>query len=324
MTFSYQEIKEKFESHLIKYPLDGEPPLLYEAANYIMAIGGKRIRPVLVLMAYNLFNDHVDNALNAALAVEVLHNFTLVHDDILDQATLRRTHATVHEKYGMDRAILSGDLMLIHVYKLLENYLGHPHFPEIYSGMNKIGIQICEGQDYDMLFEDRNDVNIDEYIKMISFKTAVLLGYSLQAGALLGGANKKDSEHLYQFGLNLGLAFQLKDDLLDVFGDEQKVGKRKGGDILQNKKTYLYLKAIELADEKQRAQLIKLYSVKTESEDKVESVIRIFRDLHVAEYSSQLQEAYQLLAFSHLDAINKGNRAEPLKNLCDLLLNRKS
>lgn len=324
MQYSYREIKDKFDLFLIESPLTGETVKLYEAANYILRIGGKRIRPVMVLMAYNLYKKEVEDAMYAALAVELFHNFTLVHDDIMDKATLRRTHKTVHEKYGVNKAILCGDLMLIHVYELLQKYLGYEQFSELFNSLNQTGIQICQGQEMDMEFENRTDVSIEDYLKMVSYKTAVLLAYSLQCGALLGGASKKDSLHLYQFGLNLGIAFQLQDDILDVFGITESVGKIKGGDILQNKKTYLYLKALELGDKNQKERLINLYSIDKNRDKKIKEVTDIFKAVHVEEYSNQLQEAYQQLAFSHLDAIEMNVSGAELKKLCMQLLNRTS
>jgi geranylgeranyl diphosphate synthase type II len=324
MQYNYEELKQKFVSHLKTSPLHGETPVLYEAANYILGLGGKRIRPILVLMAYNLYKDEVDEVLNAALGIEIFHNFTLVHDDILDEARFRRSKETVHVKYGLNRAILSGDLMFIYVYKLFNDYLSHKNFKTIFEVFNNTGIKICEGQEMDMNFESRIDVSIEEYLTMISYKTAVLLGCALQIGALMGDASIEESEHLYHFGLNLGIAFQLQDDKLDVFGEVEKVGKVKGGDILQNKKTYLYLKALELADQNQKNRLIQLYTSKTEDKEKVKEVTKLFRNLHVEEYSNQLQEAYQTLAFSHLDAVGLGSSVEQLRKVSELLLNRKS
>src|ERR1700761_9383330 len=226
------------------------PAALYEPISYILSIGGKRMRPALLLMACDLFGGDVDDALAPALAIEVFHNFTLMHDDIMDNAPLRRGRTTVHERWNKNVAILSGDVMLIEGYKLMMQVKDHL-LRQILDIFNNTAVDVCEGQQIDMEFEQRNDVTIKEYINMIRLKTAVVLGGALKIGALLGGASTKDANLLADFGVNLGLAFQLQDDILDVYGNPEKFGKQVGGDIIANKKTYLLLKALELADETQ-------------------------------------------------------------------------
>lgn len=217
-----------------------EPISLYEPISYTMALGGKRVRPALLLMANDLFGGTANRALNAALAIEIFHNFTLVHDDIMDNAPVRRGKPTVFKKWNVPTAILSGDVMLVEAYQLLCDY--EPELlPHLLKLFNKTAVEVCEGQQYDMLFENASDVSIDDYLKMIELKTAVLLGASLKMGALIAKATRNDAQHLYEFGKNIGVAFQLMDDILDVYGDPKKFGKQVGGDILANKKNILII-----------------------------------------------------------------------------------
>lgn len=267
----YQEAIVHF---LAKNNQHKEPKNLYEPIAYILGLGGKRLRPALVIAAANTYGATISEALPAAAAVEVFHNFTLVHDDIMDDAALRRGHATVHEKWNLNTGILSGDAMLIEAYKYLEAYQ-----PELALALlkvfNKTALEVCEGQQYDVDFEAREDVTEHEYLQMIQFKTAVLVGAALQMGALVGGASKKDSETLYNFGLLLGTAFQIQDDYLDAFGSPENFGKTVGGDIIENKKTLLYIKAFELADTSQKEQLRVAYSLKN-TEEKITTVKKLF------------------------------------------------
>jgi geranylgeranyl diphosphate synthase type II len=297
-------LKEQFEQYLTNHPLTREPVNLYSPADYILSIGGKRMRPVFVLLGCRLFGKEPAEALPAALAVEVFHSFTLLHDDIMDNAGLRRGKPTVHEKYGLNTAILTGDVMMIQSYQYLLDYRQPELVNSLLQIFNKMAFEVCEGQQLDMDFEKRSDVTLTEYIQMITLKTSVLVAASIQMGSVIAGATEEDQHHLYQFALNFGIAFQLQDDVLDTFGDSDKVGKRIGGDILQNKKTYLYLKALELADQQQQERLIHLYSqTETVSEEsKIQEVTAIFRQTLVQEYTAQLVEAYRDLALSHLEA----------------------
>ena len=292
-----------------------------------MGAEGKRIRPALTLMACEMFSGDYKKALPVALAIEVFHNFTLVHDDIMDNADLRRGRESVHVKYDIPTAILSGDAMVMLSFKyLMDAELPADKAVELFNTMTHMGITLCEGQQLDVDFENRMDVSIDEYLRMIDGKTAVLLGAALKMGGITGGASEAAAEHLYQFGKNIGIAFQIQDDVLDVFGDNDKVGKMKAGDIVNNKKTYLFIKALELGSVLQKAQLIEAYSSQPEDpENKVEKVLDIFNQLGVKEYASQLKEAYLDLGKSHLDAILiEESRKKGLMKLADYLIARES
>jgi len=251
--------QDAFTSYLKQFTVDREPASLYSPINYILTLGGKRLRPVLTLMTAEIFNSDHKVALDAALSIEVFHNFSLVHDDIMDDAPLRRGKETVHEKWDLNTGILSGDAMLIMAYQLFENYK-----PDIFLDLAKLfsktALEVCEGQQYDVDFETRDNVKTSDYLKMITYKTAVLLGASMKMGAIIARASKEDQDKIYDFGKYLGIAFQLQDDYLDAFGDEIKFGKKIGGDILENKKTYLYLKAIEFLSEDKKNQLLGLYT----------------------------------------------------------------
>lgn len=298
-----------FQEYLTKNPLKRPPERLYEPADYILSLGGKRLRPVFALMGAHLFGE-VEKALKVAMAVEVFHNFTLLHDDIMDEAPLRRGQPTVHKKYNTHTAILTGDVMMIQSYQYLLDYQDPVMVKNLLDVFNKMAFEVCEGQQWDMDFETRSDVSISEYIQMITYKTSVLIAASLQMGSLVTGASLTDQTHLYEFAKNFGIAFQLQDDILDTFGDEAKVGKTIGGDILQNKKTYLYLKAYELCNEQQKERLSHLYF--SESDDlharqKISEVTQIFREVHVVEYARQVIDAYRDLALSHLSACSADN-----------------
>lgn len=323
--YSVEHLREKFNSFLGNYEFVQKPEGLYEPVDYIMKIGGKRIRPILVLMANDLFGGELVQAMNSALALEVFHNFTLVHDDIMDEADTRRGKATVHKKFGRNTAILSGDVMLIKSYGLLGETKDELLKSKLFSIFTKLSIELCEGQQLDMEFEERSDVSVEEYLHMIHMKTGVLIAGALEMGALTAGASAEDCEHIYKFGKNIGIAFQLQDDLLDTFGTFEKVGKKIGGDIVQNKKTYLYLKAIELADEDQRRELIEIYDghKNYDEAEKIGKVTKLFESLVVAEYARQVRDAYLDLAYAHLEAISqpKENKLE-LKKLGEQLVNR--
>jgi len=244
-----------FTNFLLSNPMNRAPVNLYEPADYILSLGGKRLRPVFVLIGCSLFDSKPEKALKTAMAVEIFHNFTLLHDDIMDNADIRRGKPTVHVKYNANTAILTGDVMMIQAYQYLLDNEDPILVKSLMDIFNKMAFEVCEGQQLDMDFESRDDVSIDEYIKMITLKTSVLLAASLQLGAVIGGASTTDQNHLYEFAKNFGIAFQLQDDILDTFGEASAVGKKIGGDILQNKKTYLYLKALELADAEENTKL---------------------------------------------------------------------
>ncbi len=280
-----------------------EPKNLYEPISYILNLGGKRLRPVLVLMSAEIFDAPYQKALNAALAIEVFHNFSLVHDDIMDAAPIRRGKATVHEKWDLNTGILSGDAMLINAYQLFEHYEGSI-FKELAQLFTKTAIQVCEGQQYDIDFESREDVEIEDYLKMIEYKTAVLVGASLQMGAIVAGASEDCKRSVYQYGRLLGIAFQLQDDYLDAFGNPDTFGKQVGGDIIENKKTFLYLKALENSERNEASNLEHLYSISpVDATGKIEAVKLIFEHSGAAELTRAEIKKYTKEAFAILDNI---------------------
>src|SRR5690606_34338210 len=280
---SISQYREVFLEYLDSKIINKEPANLYEPITYILQLGGKRLRPVLVLMAADIFDSSYKNALDAALAIEVFHNFSLVHDDIMDAAPLRRGKATVHERWDINTGILSGDAMLINAYQLFENYEGEI-FKELAMLFTKTAPQVCEGQQYDIDFAGREEVSIDDYLKMIEFKTAVLVGASLQMGAIIAETSAKNKQAIYEYGRLLGIAFQLQDDYLDAFGDPETFGKQVGGDIIENKKTFLYLTALQTAEKGDARQLEDLYSIQPgDTGGKVESVKHIFEKSGAAE-----------------------------------------
>lgn len=278
-----------------------EPNNLYDPIRYILSLGGKRIRPVLTLMSNELFGGNYKEALPASLAIEMFHNFTLIHDDIMDKASLRRGKETVHKKWDENIGILSGDALMILSYQMFEPYKGSIS-KKILSLFSKTALQICEGQQYDMDFETRNDVLLEEYLKMIRYKTAVLLACSLQIGAIIACAKNEDELGIYQFGLLLGLAFQLQDDYLDTFGTKD-FGKKFGGDILENKKTYLYLKVVEIASNEDRDELLMYYS-DYKGEDKIENVKNLFIKYDIPRLLLNEIENYSLQAFQEIEKLS--------------------
>jgi geranylgeranyl diphosphate synthase, type II len=280
------------------------PVELYAPCEYILQLGGKRLRPALLLMGYEMFADHPANALPAAWAVELFHNFTLMHDDIMDAAPLRRGQPTVHTRWNLTTGILSGDVMLIHAYRHLCSLERTDRIPDLIQIFNRTAIEVCEGQQMDVNFETRQDVSIPEYLRMIELKTAVLLAGALEMGARYAGAPPTEAGKLYAFGRLAGIAFQLQDDLLDTYGDPEKFGKQVGGDILQNKKTYLVLKAMENAPESDRAELRHwMSSTDFPPVEKVEAVRAIFNRNAVPEAVEKIKQSYQEEAFASLDAV---------------------
>lgn len=281
-----------------------EPKNLYEPIEYILQLSGKRIRPLLTLIASEVFSGDYKKALPAALAVEVFHNFTLVHDDIMDEAPLRRGKETVHYKWDLNTGILSGDAMLILAYQYFENYPATV-FQKLAQLFSKTAIEVCDGQQLDIDFETRNDVSIPEYIKMITLKTSVLVAAALKMGAIVAEASEEDAEMIYQYGLNLGIAFQLQDDYLDTFGDPKTFGKQVGGDIIENKKTYLYLKALELANEEEQQKLLHFYQQKLEDNSiKIKEVKRIFERCDIPALVQEKIASYTTKSFDSLKDLN--------------------
>ena len=306
--------QKQFLAYLEDYQTIREPKNLYEPIQYILNLGGKRLRPVLTLITTDCFEGDVKRALDAALAVEVFHNFSLIHDDIMDAAPLRRGHQTVHEKWGLNTGILSGDAMLIMAYQLFENYPPDV-FQKLAKLFSKIALEVCEGQQYDIDFETRNTVSITEYLKMIEYKTAVLVGAAMKMGAIIANASPEDQNRCYEFGKNLGIAFQLQDDYLDAFGDPKTFGKQVGGDIIENKKTYLYLKALEFSSKKDQQQLTQLFSSEdTDSKTKIEIVKQIFRTSGSAEATQKAISSYTKTAFDILETITI---SEPKKQILE-------
>lgn len=300
-----------------------EPVNLYEPMVYILEQGGKRLRPVLVLMATDIFEGDYRKALDAALAIEIFHNFSLVHDDIMDDAPIRRGKETVHEKWDINTGILSGDAMLINAYQLFENYDGQV-FKELAHLFTKTAIQVCEGQQYDIDFATRDNVTIEDYLLMIEYKTAVLVGASLQMGAIVAETSEDCKKAIYQYGRLLGIAFQLQDDYLDAFGDPETFGKQPGGDIIENKKTYLYLKTLEAATKSEALQLEHLYTINpADNSGKIEAVKALFESSGAAELTQKEIEKYTRQAFEILEKIEiPESKKEPLRKFGHMLMER--
>lgn len=323
MTQTLHQFQAGYEDYARKNRFEQAPSELYEPINYVLGLGGKHLRPAALLTCCHLFDQAVEKALPAAHAVEIFHNFTLLHDDVMDAAPLRRGKPTVHVKYNLSTAILSGDVMLVKAYEYLLR-LESPTLPHLLRLFTKTAVEVCEGQQMDMNFETRHDVRIEEYLKMIELKTSVLVACAMQIGALLGGASERDAERTYEFGRNLGIAFQLQDDLLDAFGDPKKFGKKVGGDIVQNKKTYLYLKALEQAPGETRQALLDWFSSPTQDETaKIAAVTGIFNRLKIRELTEELKEKYQAAALENLAAVQAPKeRKAVLENFAALLLGR--
>ena len=318
-----QFYQDAFISYLEGFTKQREPASLYSPINYILQLGGKRLRPVLTLMTAEIFNTDYNKALDAALSIEVFHNFSLVHDDIMDDAPLRRGQETVHEKWNINTGILSGDAMLIMAYQLFENYQ-----PETFQALAKLfsktALQVCEGQQYDVDFETRNDVSVSEYLKMIEYKTAVLIGAAMKMGAIVAEASKDSQNNMYEFGKNLGIAFQLQDDYLDAFGDPKTFGKQVGGDIIENKKTYLYIKALEFSSENDKNKLEHLFSNKTSNADeKITFVKQIFEVSGAPDATKKAIQEFTNKAFNVLENMSiSTDKKALLKAFGNNLMNR--
>jgi geranylgeranyl diphosphate synthase type II len=316
----FQELIEKFNQDFDTTHFPSQPATLYEPSEYFLKIGGKRIRPVLCLLGNELFSELHADAFLAAKAVELFHNFSLVHDDMMDEASLRRGQPTVHTKYDSNTALLVGDIMVIRAYEYLQPIQSN-HLSKILGLFNQTAREVCEGQQLDMDYAKRTSVTIDEYIHMITLKTSVLLAASLEMGAIIGGAGENNCKHLYEFGKKLGIAFQIQDDYLDAFGDASLFGKDAGGDIKQNKKTFLLIRALETANTEQLNKLNALLA--SDPADKVEQVLDIFRACKVDAWAEDLKQKYMQEALEHLEAIAVVSaRKKPLIDLANYLMNR--
>jgi geranylgeranyl diphosphate synthase, type II len=317
---SFEQLSQKFAEYFDHPHFPLTPASLYEPNEYFLKIGGKRVRPILCLMGNELFDDLKPDAWEVAAAIELLHNFTLIHDDIMDKAPLRRGMETVHKKYGESTAILAGDVMLVAAYDHI-NKIDASALHQILGLFNKTAREVCEGQQLDMDFEKLETVSFEQYLQMIELKTSVLLAACLKMGAILGGAGERNQNLIYDFGKKLGLAFQVQDDYLDAFGDPAKFGKQVGGDIKSNKKTFLLIRAIETATPVQQSELKKLLT--GDSPDKVTKVIQLFKECKVDEWALQLKNQFLDEAFLHLEDIAVlSKRKEALKELALFLVKR--
>jgi len=317
------QYKEDFLNYLKAEIIKKDPVNLYLPIEYIMELGGKRLRPILVLLSCDLFNEDHIKAMEAALCLEMFHNFTLLHDDIMDKADLRRGKETVHKKWNVNTGILSGDALMILAYQRLEYYEGEK-YKNLMSLFNKMALEVCEGQQLDVDFEELIEVPLDTYIKMISYKTAVLVGTSLRMGAIIAGASLEDQQKIYNFGLNLGIAFQLQDDYLDTFGNED-FGKKIGGDILEGKKTFLYIKALELANDEDRFKLLELYGNEQDEVSKIAEVKKIFLKNGLDALLTEQIEHYTLVAFQDIEGLSiESSKKQVLKSFGLGLMNRKT
>lgn len=321
---TFDEITEIVSSELEKINWTKEPRGLYEPIGYVLSMGGKRIRPALTLMACNLFSENVQPTVNTALGLEIFHNFTLLHDDIMDRADVRRGRPTVHKKWNDNTAILSGDVMQIASYQFIAK-TPVEYLKSVLDVFSQTAAEICEGQQYDVDFENRDEVKAEEYLEMIRLKTAVLLGCALQCGAWIGGAGEEDAQLLYDFGINIGLAFQLKDDLLDVYGDEATFGKRIGGDILCNKKTYLLIHALKLAKGDDAAELAKWLKISDENleNEKINAVTALYNKLGVKAICEDKMRDFYTKAVANLEKVSVlHNKKHELRKLADKLMLR--
>lgn len=316
--------QQQIEEALSKIDFNQSPADLYDPIKYTLQLGGKRLRPLMVLFGCDLFDGAITDALSAATGIEVFHNFTLLHDDIMDNAPMRRGMPSVHSKWNNNVAILSGDTMFVKSFQLMMQ-VPQACMNEVLDLFCKTAIEVCEGQQLDMDFEKQSAVGIDEYIQMITLKTSVLLACSLKTGALIAGAKNDDTTHIYEFGKNIGIAFQIQDDLLDAFGNAEKFGKKVGGDIIANKKTILYLEALQLANSDQKKQLQEIYSgnIKLSDAEKVESVKSIFTSLQIQKHIKMLIDGYYNAALSNLTLLNTTTqKKESVIAFCNQLMMR--
>lgn len=317
---TFKQLTEQFTQYFSIQHFPSVPQSLYDPCHYFLQIGGKRIRPVCCLMGNELFGIIHEDALRVATAIELFHNFTLLHDDIMDEADVRRGMATVHTKYGNNTALLAGDVMMIKAYQYLEN-IQVDYLKKILNIFNKTAVEVCEGQQLDMDYAVAEDIQLKDYLKMIELKTSVLLAASLEMGAIIGGASEGSCKHLYAFGKNLGIAFQIQDDYLDAFGNAEKFGKAIGGDIKQNKKTALFIHALEVASTEQKSALLNY--MQGNEPDKIEKVLAIFKACKVDEWATTLKEQYLQTALYHLEEVAvQSVRKKPLKDLASFLIQR--
>lgn len=321
---SLSQYHKMFTDHIKKYTISAVPENLYAPVNYILSLEGKRIRPILTLISTDIFSGSPKKALNAALAGEVFHNFSLVHDDIMDSADLRRGNTTVHKKWDNSTAILSGDVMLILAYQIFENYEPNIFVP-MATLFSKTAIKVCEGQQLDIDFEKKQEISFDEYLLMITYKTAELIGVAMKMGAIIANATTADQEKIYEFGKNLGIAFQLQDDYLDCFGNENDFGKKIGGDIIGKKKTFLYIKTLELLSGNEKSNFISLYnSPYDNSKDKITLVKDMYNKCNIENDLAVEIQKYTDSAFQILESLKlPKEKNEFLKNIGNLLVQRK-
>ncbi len=320
---SIEELLQKLNDRISQLEFGTNPHNLYEPIRYIMSLGGKRLRPLLVLLSHQLRGEKVDDILDVALAVEVFHNFTLMHDDIMDEAPLRRGQPTVHEKWDKTVAILSGDTMLVKAYDLL---LTSPpaSLPQVIAAFNKTAVEVCEGQQIDMNFESEQSVEEADYIEMIRLKTAVLLGYSMQLGGILSGSDEATQQQLYRIGEQMGVGFQLMDDYLDVYADQQKFGKQVGGDIIANKKTYLLITALEMAPDHHKQELERWLDLREfDPSEKVAAVTKIYDEIGIPNMVKMKMNYYFDQAFAGLESVDGSDVAkESLRSFANQLMKR--
>jgi len=317
---SFTQLSDIFEEKFSRRHFPEDPPQLYDASQYLLTVKGKRIRPVMCLMANEMFERINEDSLAVAFAIELFHNFTLIHDDIMDHAPLRRGMETVHTKFGESTALLAGDVVLITAYENL-NRVNSKYLHSILNLFNSTAKKVCEGQQLDMEFEKQQQVSFDDYVKMIGLKTSVLLAASLQMGAILGGAGLGNQDNLYEFGKNLGIAFQIQDDYLDAFGDPQKFGKKPGGDIMANKKTFLWLRAMEAASAQEKNKLSELLF--RNDENKIEEMLQVYKSCNIDDWAKELKQKYFALAMHHLEEIAVVSaRKRPLSQLAEYLMDR--
>jgi geranylgeranyl diphosphate synthase type II len=321
--YKIQELQQIIESEFQKIDFPKNPAELYQPIEYILTIGGKRIRPLFTVLTANLFSEDVQNAIKPSIGLEIFHNFTLLHDDIMDKADIRRNKPTVHKKWNENVAILSGDAMMIYSYEFFM-YLPSEILIPIFKTFNKTAIEVCEGQQFDMNFENQIEVSEQEYIKMIELKTSVLIAACFKIGAICGGASEKDAENMYEFGKNLGLAFQLRDDYLDCFGNTSEFGKQIGGDIVANKKTYLLIKALNTSNQEIKEKLItEINKTNFDRAEKVKAILDIYKQLNIPQIAEQKIEEYYNLAFSYFDKISvPEERKTEIIEFVNLLKNR--
>ncbi len=318
------ELKDVYQTYAKAFSFEKKPKNLYVPVDYIMNLGGKNIRAILLLMAYEMYDDNLDNALPLAHAIELFHNFSLVHDDIMDEALLRRGKTTVHHKYGINTGILSGDVMLIYVYKFLNGVKDDQKRKEILDVFTQTAIEVCEGQQYDVDFEEQDMVSIEDYLLMIKLKTAVLIAAALKIGAIMASAPKDDCQLLYEFGINAGIAFQIQDDLLDTYGAQELIGKKSGGDIVQNKKTILFLSAMQKATVEDQSKLRGIYANCDLLEaEKIDTVTTMFNSYDVKSSVVSRRDEYIVKAYDSLNKL-KGKEAskESLKQMAEYLIRR--